>query len=88
MSPSISAAEASTSAFFNAAITMSVISLARGLKLSTTAEGVEADRQLDALREAGCDYYQGFLFSPAIVVEDIETLLAAQGPADAEGFPF
>ena len=59
----------------DAAITTSVISLARGLKLSTTAEGVENELQLQALRDAGCDYYQGFLFSPAIVVEDIETLL-------------
>jgi diguanylate cyclase (GGDEF)-like protein/PAS domain S-box-containing protein len=65
----------------DAAITTSVISMARGLGLSTTAEGVENERQLDALREAGCDYYQGFLFSPAIVVEDIETLLNDQGGA-------
>ena len=63
----------------DAAITTSVISLARGLRLSTTAEGVENDQQLHALRNAGCDYYQGFLFSPAIVVEDIEELLNRQG---------
>jgi EAL domain-containing protein (putative c-di-GMP-specific phosphodiesterase class I) len=62
----------------DAAITTSVISLASGLKLSTTAEGVEYEMQLQALRNAGCDYYQGFLFSPAIVVEDIEMLLSAQ----------
>ncbi|MGI9024510.1 MAG: EAL domain-containing protein, partial [Burkholderiaceae bacterium] len=60
----------------DAAITTSVISLARGLKLSTTAEGVENELQLQLLRDSGCDYYQGFLFSPAIVVEDIEALLA------------
>ena len=59
----------------DAAITTSVISLARGLKLSTTAEGVENELQLQLLRDSGCDYYQGFLFSPAIVVEDIEALL-------------
>ena len=69
----------------DAAITTSVISLARGLKLSTTAEGVENELQLRALRNAGCDYYQGFLFSPAIVVEDIETLLTDQ--RDAGLFP-
>ena len=62
----------------DAAITTSVISLARGLKLSTTAEGVENEAQLQALRMSGCDYYQGFLFSPAIVVEDIEALLEAE----------
>ncbi len=59
----------------DAAITTSVISLARGLKLSTTAEGVENELQLQMLRDSGCDYYQGFLFSPAIVVEDVENLL-------------
>ena len=68
----------------DAAITTSVISLARGLKLSTTAEGVENEQQLQALRNSGCDYYQGFLFSPAIVVEDIEALLAEQGPGGPE----
>ncbi len=62
----------------DAAITTSVISLARGLRLSTTAEGVENTQQLQALRDAGCDYYQGFLFSPAVVVEDIEEMLARQ----------
>ena len=72
----------------DAAITTSVISLARGLKLSTTAEGVENEMQLHALRNAGCDYYQGFLFSPAIVVEDIETLLVAQGEAAGEDLLF
>jgi len=72
----------------DAAITTSVISLARGLKLSTTAEGVENEMQLHALRNAGCDYYQGFLFSPAIVVEDIETLLAAQDEPPGEDLLF
>ena len=64
----------------DAAITTSVISLARGLRLSTTAEGVENKQQLEMLRTAGCDYYQGFLFSPAVVVDDIEEMLARQGP--------
>ena len=62
----------------DAAITSSVISLARGLGLSTTAEGVESEAQLKALRQSGCDYYQGFLFSPAIMVDDIEALLASE----------
>ncbi len=75
----------------DAAITTSVISLARGLKLATTAEGVENDQQLQALRVSGCDYYQGFLFSPAIVVEDIEALLENEvqlhGPSSAARIP-
>ena len=56
--------------------------------LSTTAEGVEKELQLQALKEAGCDYYQGFLFSPAVVVEDMETLLIAQGEAPGENLLF
>ena len=56
------------------AITRSVISLGRGLGLTVTAEGVENDRQLQALRDAGCDHYQGFLFSPAVAAEDLEVL--------------
>ena len=59
----------------DAAITTAVISLARGLGLSTTAEGVENEQQLKVLRASGCDYYQGFFFSPAIVVADLENLL-------------
>lgn len=68
------------------AITRAVISLGRGLGLSVTAEGVENERQLAALREAGCDQFQGFVFSPAVAPEDFEMLLTEQaqralGPA-------
>jgi EAL domain-containing protein (putative c-di-GMP-specific phosphodiesterase class I) len=58
------------------AITRSVISLGHGLGLAVVAEGVENERQLSALRQSGCDHYQGFQFSPAVVVEDLENLLA------------
>jgi len=57
------------------AITRSVIGLGHNLKLNVTAEGVENERQLAALFEAGCDEYQGFYFSPAVAVEDFEILL-------------
>ncbi len=61
------------------AITRSVISLGAGLGLSVTAEGVENEHQLNALREAGCDHYQGFYFSPAVVVEDFEVMIKDNG---------
>jgi len=57
------------------AITRSVISLGRSLGLTVTAEGVENEAQFKSLRDAGCDYYQGFLFSPAIGAEDYEMLV-------------
>jgi diguanylate cyclase (GGDEF)-like protein len=44
-------------------IVESTISLARGLGLRVTAEGVEQQAEADLLRRLGCDCAQGFLFS-------------------------
>jgi diguanylate cyclase (GGDEF)-like protein/PAS domain S-box-containing protein len=57
------------------AITRSIVSLGRSLGLTVTAEGVENEAQFKSLRDAGCDYYQGFLFSPAIGPDDYEMLV-------------
>lgn len=45
------------------AITRSVISLARELNITVTAEGVEAESQMQWLRDQRCDQFQGYLFS-------------------------
>ncbi len=45
------------------AITAAIIQMAKCLKLTVTAEGVENERQLQLLRDHGCDDVQGFLFS-------------------------
>ena len=50
----------------DAAIVRAIISLAQGLKLGVTAEGVETGEQLDRLRGLACDRWQGFLLSPAV----------------------
>ncbi|MFL9927109.1 EAL domain-containing protein [Herbaspirillum lusitanum] len=59
----------------DAAITASIISLARHLKLKVIAEGVETDEQLDYLRHYGCDEIQGYLFSPPVPPERFEEIL-------------
>jgi diguanylate cyclase (GGDEF)-like protein/PAS domain S-box-containing protein len=43
-------------------VTLAVISLARALGMVAIAEGVETERQLERLRELGCDRGQGYLF--------------------------
>ena len=44
-----------------------IISLAHSLHLKVIAEGVETPEQLALLNELGCDQYQGFFFSPALL---------------------
>ncbi len=46
----------------DAAIARTIIALAHSLDLHVVAEGVETEAQRDALREMGCDAYQGYLF--------------------------
>ncbi|BFM10306.1 hypothetical protein R50072_04590 [Simiduia litorea] len=59
----------------DAAITQAIIAMAHSLRLKVLAEGVETEQQLKFLREADCDFYQGFLRSPAICAQDFEQLL-------------
>jgi diguanylate cyclase (GGDEF)-like protein/PAS domain S-box-containing protein len=44
------------------AVVASIFTLARGLGITVTAEGVETDAQLELLRVQGVDYVQGYLF--------------------------
>lgn len=59
----------------DAAITVSIISLAHSLKLQVIAEGVETQEQLSFLRHHGCDEIQGYLFSPPVSAEQFVKLL-------------
>jgi diguanylate cyclase (GGDEF)-like protein/PAS domain S-box-containing protein len=52
-------------------IVAAVINLAHALDLSVVAEGVETERQLVALRELGCDYAQGYLFSRPVPAAEL-----------------
>jgi EAL domain-containing protein (putative c-di-GMP-specific phosphodiesterase class I) len=46
----------------SSAIVAAIVSMARSLELTVTAEGVETEEQVDALRMLGCDYAQGWYF--------------------------
>jgi len=45
------------------AMVKAIIAMAHSLRLEVIAEGVEHAAQLEALREAGCDHIQGYIFS-------------------------
>jgi EAL domain-containing protein (putative c-di-GMP-specific phosphodiesterase class I) len=60
------------------AIIKAVIGLGQSLGMATTAEGVETEDQLSAVRAQGCDEVQGFLFSPPLPASSIDALL--KGP--------
>jgi len=57
-------------------IVQAIASLASGLNMITTAEGVETERQLEIIRAAGCTEMQGYLFSPPRPVAEILRLIS------------
>jgi diguanylate cyclase (GGDEF)-like protein len=56
-------------------IITAIISLAQALRLKVIAEGVETEPQAQLLRLLRSDQAQGYLFSPPVPAEKVETLL-------------
>ncbi|WP_028975221.1 putative bifunctional diguanylate cyclase/phosphodiesterase [Spirochaeta cellobiosiphila] len=48
------------------ALISSIIQLAKTMELKVVAEGVERQEQYEFLKQAGCDFFQGYLFSEAV----------------------
>ena len=65
------------------AIVEATIALAHGLKVPVVAEGVESARQLELLRELGCDQVQGFLLAHPLPPDALAAILAERLRADA-----
>lgn len=69
----------------SSAIIKATISLANDLKMTTTAEGIETDDQLNALRQAGASQAQGYLIAKPMPREAVAAFIAQapQGGASA-----
>jgi diguanylate cyclase (GGDEF)-like protein/PAS domain S-box-containing protein len=66
-------------------IVRSAITLAHSLGLTVIAEGIERPDQLERLCSLGCDYGQGYLFSPAASAEDMGAWLKHWTPGEILG---
>jgi diguanylate cyclase (GGDEF)-like protein/PAS domain S-box-containing protein len=64
-------------------IVLAVVSIAQSRDITTTAEGVETQHQMDMLRSLGCTEVQGFLFSPPRPAAEIVPLLLSRAEASA-----
>jgi EAL domain-containing protein (putative c-di-GMP-specific phosphodiesterase class I) len=57
------------------AICASILAMARELGLKVIAEGVEVKAQLEFLEHHGCNEFQGFLYSKALPLDELEAFL-------------
>ena len=63
------------------AILRAIVSLAEALQLETTAEGVETEAQLDAVRELGCSHVQGYLLGRPMASADLRAYFSSLAAA-------
>jgi EAL domain-containing protein (putative c-di-GMP-specific phosphodiesterase class I) len=61
------------------AIVRTIITMAHSLEINVIAEGGETAEQRRFLLDNGCKYYQGYLFSKPVPIDQFEALL---GKAD------
>lgn len=59
----------------NEAILQTILDLARNLRISAVAEGVETMDQFNCLKKYSCPIVQGYLFSPPIPAQEIDKFL-------------
>jgi EAL domain-containing protein (putative c-di-GMP-specific phosphodiesterase class I) len=56
-------------------LTKTIVSVGNDLGMQVVAEGIEQPMQLQALREMGCGYGQGFLVARPMAAPSVESLI-------------
>ena len=70
----------------NGAIIASIVSLAEALGMDTTAEGIEAHDELEAMRRLKVGQIQGYIYAAAVSFDDVcEALLTGDWVIEPEG---
>lgn len=65
-------------------IVRTVVALGKGLGITITAEGIENASQMEALKQLGCRYGQGYLIGKAMPQEQVHAHLAGVGPQQTD----
>jgi EAL domain-containing protein (putative c-di-GMP-specific phosphodiesterase class I) len=68
-------------------IVESILALARTLKTSVVAEGIESEVQARELERLGCTHAQGYLFSRPVSTKAAEEILVANQPLGPKKVP-
>ena len=65
------------------AVGVAIMALADSLGMSTTAEGVETEKELEVIRQLGCKKIQGFFFGRPMEAEEALKLFRASRQQDS-----
>ncbi len=60
-------------------VVRAIVGLAKSFGLKTVAEGPERRAQIEVLEKLGCDYTQGFMPTPPLKADALESFLASYG---------
>ncbi len=70
----------------NSAIITAIVSLAEALGMETTAEGIEAHDELEAMRRLKVGQIQGFIYAAAVSFEDVcEAMMSGEWVIEPDG---
>ncbi len=68
-------------------IVTAILALCQGMKLDVVAEGIETQQQMTILKEMGCAFAQGYLFSKPVAKADVPAMLKSLDQVSATLLP-